>query len=87
MFERRIMFIGNDTIENGILHRTFQLPHKSTRGKAEDAHNLLTVDRRLEVTYAVLLLYILQFLPHNSEIIQELLLAHLVLGGDICLAQ
>ena len=53
----------------------------------EYLHNLITIDAWLEKSLVITFLQINQFLAHHLEIIQKALLAHLVLAGDISLAE
>ena len=82
-----LVVIGNDAVQYGILDSAFQRAHLPAGRQIECFHNLLTADRRLEVTDAVALLQVLQLLAHQLEVVQEALLTLHVLGSDIGLAQ
>ena len=81
------MLVGDDAVEDGILDAALEGTHLGTGCEAKGAHDFVAVDRRLEVAYAVALLEVLELHAHEAEVVEEALLAHLVLRGDVGLAQ
>ena len=53
----------------------------------EEFHDLVAVDDGLQQAFVVLLLQVGEFLTHHTEILEEHLFLHLVLAGDIGLAE
>ena len=53
----------------------------------EHLHNLVTINHRLQQAHVVLLLQVGQLFAHHAEVLKEHFFAHLVLRGDISLAQ
>ena len=54
-----IVLVGDDTIKDGIFDAAFEGTYLGAGGKAEGAHNLVAIDRGLEVAYAVAFLEVL----------------------------
>ena len=80
------MLVGDDAIEDGILDATLEGAHLGAGRQTEGTHDFVTIDRGLEVAYAVALLQILEFHAHEAKVVQKPLLTHLVFRGDVCLA-
>ena len=74
-----IVLVGDDTIKDGIFDAAFEGPYLGAGGEAEGAHNLIAIDWGLEVAYAVALLKVFELHAHKAEVVEESLLAHLVL--------
>ena len=53
----------------------------------EEFHDLIAIDDRLEQTFVVFLLQVGKFFADHTEILEEHLLTHLVLRGDVRLAE
>ena len=81
------MLVGHLAVENGVLEGRFQRTDFAARLEVEKTHDFVAVDGRLEVAYAVFLLNVHQFLAYDAEVLEKILLALLVLAGDVGLAQ
>ena len=77
------MLVGDDAVEDGILDTALEGTYLGTGGKAEGAHDLIAINRRLEVAYAVALFKVLELHAHETEVVEEALLAQFVLRGDV----
>lgn len=67
------MFIRDDSIQYGILDRTFQTAYFTAGLQVEYPHNFFSVYRRLEIAYPVFFFQVFQFLAYQFEVIQEFL--------------
>ena len=85
--ESRVMLIGYDSVQDGILYGGLELSHHCCGLKPECTHYLQTVNRGLEITYAVTLLQVHHLAAYQLEVLQMTLFFLLVLGGDIGLTQ
>ena len=81
------MFVGDDTIEDGIFYSGLKNTDFAARRQMEIFHNFFTANGRLEIADAVTLLQIHKFLTHELEVIEKALLTLLVLAGDVSLTQ
>ena len=68
--ESRVMLIGYDSVQDGILYGSLELSHHCCRLKPECAHYLQTVNRRLEIANTVTLLKVHHFLAYQLEILK-----------------
>lgn len=76
--ESSIVLIGYDTIQNSILDGALQAADFPAWLQVEDFHNLGTIHRWLEITDAVFLLKVFQFLTHQLEVVEKTLFAHFI---------
>ena len=85
--ESSIVLIGYDTIQNSILDGALQAADFPAWLQVEDFHNLGAIHRWLEITDAVFLLKVFQFLTHQLEVVEKTLFAHFIFRSDVCLTQ
>ena len=85
--EGSVVLVGNNAVEDGVLDRFLEDADFTRRSEAVASHDLVAVDGRLEVADAVALLEVDELLTHELEIVEESLLALLVLRRDVSLAQ
>lgn len=65
------MLIRDDSIQYGILDRTFQTAYFTAGLQVEYPHNFFSVYRRLEIAYPVFFFQVFQLLAYQFEVIQE----------------
>lgn len=65
------MFIRDDSIQYGILDRTFQTAYFTAGLQVEYPHNFFSVYRRLEIAYPVFFFQVFQLLAYQFEVIQN----------------
>ena len=82
-----LILIGDNSIQNSILYRTFQSTDFTTGLQAESFHDLFPTHRRLEITDTVLFFKVFQLLANQLEVIQKSLLALHVFRSDIRFAK
>ena len=67
------MLIRDDSIQYGILDRTFQTAYFTAGLQVEYPHNFFSIYRRLEIAYPVFFFQVFQLLAYQFEVIQEFL--------------
>ena len=81
------MFVGDISVEDGILDVSLQCTDFAAGREAEDFHDFLAGDGGLELADAVALLQVDEFLTHQLEVVEEALLALGILRGDVRFAE
>ena len=81
------MFIRDDSIQYGILDRTFQTAYFTAGLQVEYPHNFFSVYRRLEIAYPVFFFQVFQFLAYQFEVIQEFCFRASFFVSDVRFAQ
>lgn len=84
---QRLTLIGHLVVENGVFECLLQLPYLTTGLEIEHLHDFIAVDAGLKQPLVVALLQVGQLLPDDTEIIQETLLALLVLARNVGFAK
>ena len=81
------MLVGYDAVKDGILQCGLQFADFAAGWECKALHDFFAVHGRLEVTDAILLLNLFQFLTYKAEVLQEVAFLHLVAARDVGLAQ
>ena len=80
---RGLVFIGNNTIEDGVLDSHLDGAHFSARGEVERLHNLFAHDGWLEIADAVAFFEFHHLLPYELVVGAESAHFLLVFGRDV----
>lgn len=83
----RLALIGHLAVQHSILERLLQRSHLRTGAQMEHFHDFPAIYTRLEESLVVAHLQVGNLLAHQAEIVKEVLLAYLVLAGNVGFAK